>query len=163
MYTLPEFTYNVTQAPPLVWHNYAKWIWFMYQPTNFELTRNITLNCLASFPGSCAGEEVKEPDTLCVRMRQVPTVTCILLHYTKIFTCWKAALQSYIACETPLKQYRLDGNCHSIYVEWTDAWIVPVIQKLMPFASSSSSPQIENGQWQTLLHGRSWHVSWRLA
>ena len=110
MYTLPEFTYNVTQAPPLVWHNYAKWIWFMYQPTNFELTRNITLNCLASFPGSCTGEEEKEPDTLCVRMRQVPIVTCILLHYTKIFTCWKAALQSYIACETPLGGFEVRND-----------------------------------------------------
>ena len=39
---------------------------------------------LASFPGSCVGEEEREPDTHCSRMRQVPLVTCILLHYTKI-------------------------------------------------------------------------------
>ena len=39
---------------------------------------------LASFPGSCAGEEEREPGTHCSRMRQVPLVTCILLRYTKI-------------------------------------------------------------------------------
>ena len=39
---------------------------------------------LASFPGSCAGEEEREPGTQCSRMRQVPLVTCILLRYTKI-------------------------------------------------------------------------------
>ena len=39
---------------------------------------------IASFPGSCAGEEEREPGTHCSRMRQVPLVTCILLRYTKI-------------------------------------------------------------------------------
>ena len=39
---------------------------------------------IASFPGSYAGEEEREPGTHCLRMRQVPLVTCILLHYTKI-------------------------------------------------------------------------------
>ena len=39
---------------------------------------------LASFPGSCAGEEEREPGTHCSRMRQVPLVTCLLLRYTKI-------------------------------------------------------------------------------
>ena len=39
---------------------------------------------LASFPGSCAGEEEREPGTHCSCMRQVPLVTCILLRYTKI-------------------------------------------------------------------------------
>ena len=34
--------------------------------------------CLASFPGSCAGEEERERGTHCSRMRQVPLVTCIL-------------------------------------------------------------------------------------
>ena len=47
---------------------------------------------LALFPGSCAGEEEREPGTHCSHMRQVPLVTCILLSYTKImqsilFTC----------------------------------------------------------------------------
>ena len=37
---------------------------------------------LASFPGSCVGEEEREPGTHCSRMRQVPMVTCILLRYT---------------------------------------------------------------------------------
>ena len=40
-------------------------------------------NNLALFPGSRAGEEEREPGTHCSRMRQVPLVTCILLHYTK--------------------------------------------------------------------------------
>ena len=39
---------------------------------------------VASFPGSCAGEEEREPGTHCLRVRQVPLVTCILLRYTKI-------------------------------------------------------------------------------
>ena len=39
---------------------------------------------LASFPGSCAGEEEREPGIHCSRMRQVPLVTCTLLRYTKI-------------------------------------------------------------------------------
>ena len=39
---------------------------------------------IASFPGSCVGEEEREPDTHCLRMRQVPLVTCILLCNTKI-------------------------------------------------------------------------------
>ena len=39
---------------------------------------------LASFPGSRAWEEEREPGTHCSRMRQVPLVTCILLRYTKI-------------------------------------------------------------------------------
>ena len=39
---------------------------------------------IASFPGSCAGEEEREPGTHCSRMRQVPLVTCVLLRYTKI-------------------------------------------------------------------------------
>ena len=43
-----------------------------------------TGNEVASFPGSCAGEEEREPGTHCLRMRQVPLVTCILLRYTKI-------------------------------------------------------------------------------
>ena len=42
------------------------------------------LKDVASFPGSCAGEEEREPGTHCSRMRQVPLVTCILLRYTKI-------------------------------------------------------------------------------
>ena len=48
----------------------------------------MTLNCadsrLASFPGSRAGEEEREPGTHCSRMCQVPLVTCILLCCTKI-------------------------------------------------------------------------------
>ena len=41
-------------------------------------------NVLASFPGSRAGEEEREPGTHCSRMRQVPLVICILLRCTKI-------------------------------------------------------------------------------
>ena len=46
--------------------------------------RNYFCRSIASFPGSCAGEEEREPGTHCSRMRQVPLVTCILLRYTKI-------------------------------------------------------------------------------
>ena len=44
----------------------------------------LAMAMLASSPGSCAGEEEKEPGTHCSRMRRVPLVTCILLRYTKI-------------------------------------------------------------------------------
>ena len=44
----------------------------------------MTLGMLASFPGSRAGEEEREPGTHCSCMRQVHLVTCILLHYTKV-------------------------------------------------------------------------------
>ena len=49
-----------------------------------ELLNEHAVWILASFPGSCAGEEEREPGTHCSRMRQVPLVTCILLRYTKI-------------------------------------------------------------------------------
>ena len=39
---------------------------------------------VASFPGSHMWEEERGPGTHCSHMRQVPLVTCILLHYTKI-------------------------------------------------------------------------------
>ena len=39
---------------------------------------------VASFPSSCVGEEEREPSTHCLRMHQVPLVTCILLRYTKV-------------------------------------------------------------------------------
>ena len=44
----------------------------------------VVATLLASFPGSRAGEEEREPGTHCSHMRQVPLVTCILLRYTKI-------------------------------------------------------------------------------
>ena len=39
---------------------------------------------VALFPGSCVGEEERQPGTHYSRMHQVPLVTCILLRYTKI-------------------------------------------------------------------------------
>ena len=39
---------------------------------------------IASFPGSRAAEEGREPGTHCSCMLQVPLVTCILLRYTKV-------------------------------------------------------------------------------
>ena len=47
-------------------------------------TLSLVSMLLASFPGSRAWEEEREPGTHCSRMRQVPLVTCILLRYTKI-------------------------------------------------------------------------------
>ena len=70
---------------------------------------------LASFPGSCAGEEEKEPGTHCSRMRQVPLVTCILLRYTKfysqfLFTSWMAALHGYTRCGTHTSGIRVENK-----------------------------------------------------
>ena len=44
----------------------------------------LALSRLALFPGSCVGEEEREPGTHCSHMCQVPLVTCILLRYTKV-------------------------------------------------------------------------------
>ena len=49
----------------------------------------------ASFPGSCVGEEEIKPDTHCLRMHQVPLVTCILFHFTKI------TVSFYLPAERP--------------------------------------------------------------
>ena len=74
---------------------FNKWfctIWLIV--ASFELVSE-----LASFPGSCATEEEREPGTHCLRMHQLLLVTCILLHYTKVnkflFTCWKTTLRNY--------------------------------------------------------------------
>ena len=45
---------------------------------------DFSLGLPASFPGSCSGEEEREPGTHCLCMCEVPLVTCILLRYTKI-------------------------------------------------------------------------------
>ena len=42
-----------------------------------------TLQLVALFPGSCAGEEKREPHTQCLRIQQVTLITWILLCYTK--------------------------------------------------------------------------------
>ena len=41
-----------------------------------------SLGTVASLPGSYEGEEEREPGTHCLHIRQVPLVTCKLLHYT---------------------------------------------------------------------------------
>ena len=51
----------------------------MLNNQGFRISEN-----LASFPGSRAGEEERDPGTHCSHMRQVPLVTCILLRCTKI-------------------------------------------------------------------------------
>ena len=53
-------------------------------PNYFDVSVSGVQHGLASFPGSRAGEEEREPGTHCSRMRQVPLVTCILLRCTKI-------------------------------------------------------------------------------
>ena len=64
---------------------------------------------VASFPGSCAGEEEREPGTHCSRMRQVPLVTCILLRYTKtssmhnMFGASVSEVYKIIRCQFDLK------------------------------------------------------------
>ena len=52
---------------------------------------------LASFPGSRAGEEEREPGTHCSRMRQVLLVTCILLCCTKIMVNSAYVLKGHTA------------------------------------------------------------------
>ena len=72
---------------------------------------------LASFPGSCAGEEEREPGTHCSCMCQVSLVTCILLHYTKITVNFclpperpKAALHGYTLCGTHTGGIEVENN-----------------------------------------------------
>ena len=59
---------------------------------------------LASFPGSCAGEEEREPGTHCLCMRQVPLVTYIHTAALKLRSIsaylLKAAWHSYTPCGT---------------------------------------------------------------
>ena len=104
---------------------------------------------LASFPGSGAGEEEREPGTHCSCMRQVPMVTCILLHCAKIAVNPVYLLKGHTADLYFLwdifrrfwsqKLYSFDGNSlhcfirgdwwkiasvthRSVYLEWTNAW-----------------------------------------
>ena len=70
---------------------------------------------VASFPGSCAGEEEREPGTHCLCMRQVPLVTCILLRYTlklQSISAYllKAALHSYTPCGTHTSDFEVKNN-----------------------------------------------------
>ena len=86
---------------------------------------------LASFPGSRAWEEEREPGTHCSRMRQVPLVTCILLRYTKITvtsvylqkgsTAWLYSFWDPYGRFLSQKQYRFDGNCVHCFVR-SDRW-----------------------------------------
>ena len=70
----------------------------------------------ASFPGSCAGEEEKEPGTHCSHMRQVPLVTCILLYSATLKLrsisayMLKAALHSYTPCGTHTSNFGVKNN-----------------------------------------------------
>ena len=81
---------------------------------------------VASFPGSCAGEEEREPGTHCSRMRQVPLVTCILLRYTKITVnfclpperphCMVILPVGHIRAILKSKTNRFDGNSLHCFV-----------------------------------------------
>ena len=89
---------------------------------------------VASFPGSRAGEEEREPGTHCSRMRQVPLVTCILLRYTKI---------------TVNSAYPLKGCTAWLYSFWH------------PYRRFSKSKTISLRRWQsTLLHSK-WLVNFK--
>ena len=66
---------------------------------------------LALFPGSCAGEEEREPGTHCSRIRQVPLVNYILLRYTKISAyLLKAALHSDTPCGKHTSDFEVKSN-----------------------------------------------------
>ena len=59
--------------------------WAMSDPSSCKcMPVSKSWTTIASFLGSCAGEEEREPGIHCLCMRQVPLVTCILLRYTKI-------------------------------------------------------------------------------
>ena len=62
--------------------SYMESVWRMYECST-EIKVYLSYLGLALLPGSHAGEEEREPGTHCSRMRQVPLVTCILLHHTK--------------------------------------------------------------------------------
>ena len=134
---------------------------------------------LVDFPGSREGEEEREPGTHCSHTRQVSMVTCILLRYTKINFCLPAGrphcriilparhLRAVLKSKTiSLGRYRFveddlqrdefaSVTCHSIYLERTDSWIIPVSEELIAFIAPSSS-FTQCGQSQASLR---WHVS----
>ena len=86
---------------------------------------------VASFPGSRAWEEEREPGIHCSRMRQVPLVTCILLRYTKITvtsvylqkgsTAWFYSFWDPYGRFLSQKQYHFDGNCVHCFIR-SDRW-----------------------------------------
>ena len=86
---------------------------------------------LASFPGSRAGEEEREPGTHCSRMRQVPLVTCTLLRCTKItvnsayllkgHTAWLYSFWDSYGRFLSQKQYRFAGDSLHCFVR-SDRW-----------------------------------------
>ena len=135
----------------------------------------------ASFPGSCAGEEEREPGTHCSRMRQTPLVTCILLRYTYLLkdcTAWIIILPvGYTWVVLSERQYCFDGNdlhcfnCsrQSLNIKGEDC-ISDVLQCLAGMdecirssckwradyvCHSLSIVYTECGQWQAFLYGRS--------
>ena len=90
---------------------------------------------LASFPGSRAGEEEREPGTHCLHMRQVPLVTCMhTTRYTKLrsilFTCWKAALCGYTPSETHTGSLYVKSNIASTVTVWiTSSEVIGELQR----------------------------------
>ena len=82
----------------------------------FQAVLPQVFNCLcfllASFPGSCVGEEEREPGTHCLRMRQVSLVTCILLRCTKI------TVNKNLGWEKPENAWELSYICHSTDSHW---------------------------------------------
>ena len=57
---------------------------------------------LALFPGCCAGEEKREPGTHCLRMGQVPLVTCVYSAAQKLNFSWIISVsEELIAFITP--------------------------------------------------------------
>ena len=67
---------------------------------------------IASFQGSCAGEEERQPGTHCLSMCQVPLAICILLCYTKIMInfCLPAERQGSSPYETHRSCFEVKNN-----------------------------------------------------
>ena len=68
-------------------------LWFRFVVHVWQHTARYTP---ASFPGSCVGEEEREPGTHCLRMRQVPLIK---LRSVSVYLL-KAILHGYTPCET---------------------------------------------------------------
>ena len=120
------------------WGSNYTWIWMylLYQfAENFVHLRNHglagTYKPLASFPGSRVREEEREPGTHCLRMRQVPLVTCILLRCTKITinsvyllkgrTAWLYSFWDSYGRFLSQKQYHFNGDSLHCFVR-SDQW-----------------------------------------
>ena len=70
----------------------------------------IATSKVASFPESCLGEEERQPGTHCLRMRQVPLVTCIPWSISVHLLKGRILPVGHIMAVLKSKTTRFDGN-----------------------------------------------------